>query len=152
MTDVLSIDRIGGSASDVSVHQLDQSTLELQDTITDIKAGTVISTYTLPTGDRNYPTNVTVRTQQSPRDPNVALRASITLSSWARIVDGDGVVVGLKPASAVTAFNLPGIAVELDDISMLLANNFGLTFDILTSKVRSTALLGKLLFGLTKLY
>lgn len=148
------IDNVGGTAADVSVHRLDDSTFQHKGTTIDPKTGNTVSTYVIPSGDPNHPTTITVRTQSDPRNVNGngVRRSSITLSSWARIVDSDSSEPVLQPISMVLAMNVPMIGMEVDDLSNMVANLFGLSYMTLTSKVRDTANLNKLQFGITELY
>lgn len=150
MTHTLVIDNLSSDVSDVSVPLLDQSGISvMSDTIQ--PDGTRTVTYVLPTGDPLYPTRifVTIRRDKD-YGPGKAgqIRTSITIASWATDTDEDGMVVAKQPCSAAISWQLPFVSVEAADVSQLLGNLFGLTFNTLTSKVRDTAVIGKLLFGL----
>ena len=153
MSHSYSIDNVATSDTDVAVPLLTQASLELRTTVADAKTGVTISTYVLPTGDPAYPMIVTVRNEKSPTAANVERRCSINVKTWARELDDDGVLVAVKPISATVAFNLPpGVGLEAADISDLVGNLYSLTFDSLNTKVPSTALISKQMFGLTELY
>lgn len=153
MTNVLSIDNVATSDTDVGVPLLTQASLVLRSSVTVLATGVTTSVYVMPTGDPNYPMTVTVRTERAPNaKADGQRRSSITLASYARVVDGDGVVLALKPISAVLAFNTPFTDFEASDLSDLLGNLYGLSFGSLNTKVPAVDHLNALLFGVTELY
>lgn len=152
VTNVLSIDSVVSTDVDVAVPRIDQSDLEHVATVVDARNGVITSTYVLNTSDPAYPLKVIVRNEKSPTNAKAIRRSSITLTSWARIVDGNGVVVDVQPITAVIAMNTPAMDLETADLSDFWGNLYGLTFDVLNTKVPATTYLNQMLFGLTQYY
>lgn len=152
MTHTLSIDRVDSTIVAVNVEEIDQTGLILLDTTTDAKTGATVSRYTLADGDPHYPSYIDIKNQVDPKDGKGVRRISITFRTWARDLDSVSGEEVIEPISFVTAMNLPAMNLEVADLNVALANCYALTYDSVTTGTRSTALLSKLLFGLTRLF
>lgn len=152
MATTYSIDGTGGTAVDVSIHPITQDNLVEQSYEANTKDGVFTRTYLLPGNDQSHQSLVRVQTRQDPKDPNGTIGATVAYNTWARAVDTDGDVISLRPVSCVIAINVPPALVEVDDLSLLVANTFSLTYESLTAKVRATGILNKLMNKINKLW
>lgn len=149
MTITYSIDHISTSVEDVSVEVADKANMVLQSTTTDPKTGDVVSTYVLSTGDNSYPATVTYRNSVQKRTTGPIRRISITFDTWAVKSDSVTGEVVRKPFSGTISINAPAdLTIETADADNFLGNLYGFTYLSVTSKVRDTTWLGKLLFGI----
>lgn len=151
MTNVLSIDGTGGTAQDVAVKFFPKTNLQrLRQTID--ASGRETTIYVDSTSDPNSPVTVAVSSGVDAR-PDAAgtrtRRSSITLSSYARVVDGDGALLALKRISCVIALNTPDADMEPDDLRDLFLNAVSVWINTLTAKVPDTETISALRFGIT---
>lgn len=151
MSHTLTIDGLGGTAADVSVYQLDQSTLVELATTRD-PDGSISTQYLVPGVDANYPVILTVRNFRDAKKPDSLRRAALSLSAWARDVDSVSGLTILKPITITTTIYIPGMSVETVDVLTGVENLFGLFFHTLTSKVPDTLAMAAIIAGATKLY
>lgn len=142
MTLTNTIDRIGGSASDVSVKIFDRTDLKQQGlTEYDPKTGTSTSVYTLQNGDPLFPTTVTVVNQYAltgaaDRQRHIIVR----LDSWATVTsDVSGVDPIKKRIRKEWHEYLPNCDMDNADLADMSGNLFSLLWTTLTSKVPDTA-------------
>lgn len=152
MTHTLSIDRVSTAVADVAVPQLNQGSLSLISTDFNAVTGQSISIYTLASGDPAYKTNITVRSQQNPKNNSGARNISIRVDTWCRDLDSVSGIEIVKPTNVVIGINLPDMSVEAGDVMALASNVYGLLFTSLTSKVPSLDVVTNLIFGLTQVY
>jgi len=149
MTVTYSIDHVASSVEDVSVEVAAKSEMTLQSTFTDPKTGDVTSTYVLASGDGNYPATVSYRSSVQSRSTGAIRRISMTFSTWATAADSVTGIDTKKPISVTTSFNIPAdMTIELADMDDLIGNSFSLLFLSVTTKVRDTTWLQKLLYGI----
>jgi hypothetical protein len=146
-----SLAHVPGSTEDVTMIVAEKASLPLQVTTSDEKGGST-STYILNSGDPTYPATITYRTAlNNKRADGVFRRIAITLKSWACQTDS---VTGLDeflPIEATISVNVPqGFQVETADLDLLLSALYSYTYASVTTKVRSTTLLGKLLYGVSQ--
>lgn len=155
MTNVLSIDGVGGSASDVAVKIFDKAKLQKLSSSRDVGTGRETTTYVDNTSDPNSPVTVAVSTAvdaKADASGTRMRRSSITFSSFARVVDGNGVLLALKRTSIVHAFNTPDADMEPADLRDMHMNAYSFSFNTLTSKIPDTDYLAALRFGITDLF
>jgi len=149
MTLTYSIDHISTSVEDVSVEVADKANLVLQSTSTDPKTGDNVSVYVVSTGDNSYPATITFRSGVQSRSQGSVRRISMTFNTWATRSDS---VTGLdtkKPFSGSVSFVMPAdITIEVADMDDVIGNLFSFLYASVTTKVRDTAWLGKLLYGI----
>lgn len=149
MTITYSIDHISTSVEDVSVEVAAKSEMTLQGTITDPKTGDVTSTYILASGDNSYPATVAYRSSVQTRAGNAIRRMSMTFSTWATMSDSVSGLDTKRPVVASISFNIPAdMTVEVADMDDLAGNLFSLLYLSVTTKVRDTGWLQKLLYGI----
>jgi len=148
MTITYSIDHLVTSVEDVSIEVAAKSEMSLVSTSTDPTTGQVVAKYRLASGDDVYPSFVSYRSVIQDRKTGSIRLVSVTFDTWAT---ADNSVSGLttkKPISAVVSFNLPAdMTVEVADMDDLIGNLFSFLYPSVTTKVRSTSWLQKLLYG-----
>lgn len=144
-----SLDHVLTAVEDVSVEVADKANMVLQSTSTDPKTGDVVSKYVISNGDNSFPAYVTYRNAVQKRTAGVIRRVSMTFDTWATMSDS---VTGLdtkKPFSGTVSFNMPAdMTVETADLDDFIGNLFSFLYLSVTTKVRDTTWLGKLLFGI----
>jgi hypothetical protein len=146
-----SIDHLVTSVEDVSVEVAAKSELTLQSSDVDPKTGEVVSTYVLASGDNAYPSTVTYRSGLQNRATGQVRRISITFATWAVVADSVSGVDTRKPISGTVSFVAPAdYTIEVDDLDDMLGNLFSFCYASVTTKVRSTAYLQKLLYGVAQ--
>lgn len=149
MTITYSIDHVSTSVEDVSVEVAAKSELTLQSTDVDPKTGEVVSTYVLASGDNSYPANVTFRSSIQNRASGAIRRMSMTFSTWATASDSVAATDTKKPITASVSFNVPAdMTIEVADLDDLAGNLFSFLYLSVTTKVRDTTWLQKLLYGI----
>jgi hypothetical protein len=154
MATVNSIDRTGGSASDVSILKLAESDfVESQNEA--LPEGGSRTTYKISTGDSRYPSTVVVQVKPNSKgNGGKGVRACLlALNTWARS-ETDGIIDVIEPINAVLSFSVPmNVPLDVADIHDLYENLISLGYETVTAKegddVRLSALL---LFGLTKVF
>lgn len=150
MTLTYSIDHLSTSVEDVSVEVAAKSEMTLNGTGPD-QSGTMASVYTLASGDNAYPSTVTYRSSVVTRRGSTVRQISLTFSTWATKADS---VSGLDTKENLIAsinLSVPAtMTVETADVDDLVGNLFSFLYPSVTTKVRSTAWLQKLLYGVTQ--
>jgi hypothetical protein len=142
------LDHVSASTESVLVELAAKSELTLISTDTDVKTGAVVSTYTLASGDTQFPAYVTYRAEIQSRKTGVIRRISMTFDTWATQTDSVTGVIDRLPISASFAMNIPqGFTVELADIDDFIGVAFSFLFASQSSGARSTTYLSKLLYG-----
>jgi len=149
MTITYSIDHLSTSVEDVSVEVAAKSEMTLQSTTTDPKTGDVVSTYVLASGDNSFPATVTYRVATQKRADGLVRRISVTFSTWATSDDSVTGLTTKKPLSGTVSFLVPAdMTIEVADMDDMLGNLVSFAYLSVTTKVRSTAWLQKLLYGI----
>lgn len=148
MSITYSIDHIATSVEDVSVEVAAKSEMTLQSTSTDPKTGEVVSTYVLASGDNSFPATVTFRNSVQNRNNGAIRRVSMQFSTWATSSDSVTGIDTKKPFIGSVAFNIPAdMTVEVADMDDFIGNLFSFLYLSVTTKVRDTTWLQKLLYG-----
>jgi hypothetical protein len=148
MTITYSIDHLNTSVEDVSVEVAAKSEMTLQSTDVDPKTGEVVSTYVLASGDNSYPAIVTYRSSVQNRANGAIRRMSMTFSTWATAADSITGIDIKKPLLGTVSFNVPAdMTIEVADMDDMIGNLFSFCYASVTTKVRSTTWLQKLLYG-----
>jgi len=149
MTMSYSIDHALTSVEDVSVEVADKANMVLQSTDTDQKTGEIVSTYVISNGESNFPATVVYRVVDQNRSSGAIRRVSMTFNTWATKSDSVSGIDTKKAISGTISLNVPtDITVELSDVDDLIGNLFSFLYLSVTTKVRDTTWLGKLLFGI----
>lgn len=144
-----SLDHVATTVEDVSVEVADKTNMVLQSTSTDPKTGEIVSTYVLSTGDNSYPAYVTYRIALQKRATGMIRRMSMTFDTWAVMSDSVSGLDTRKPFSGTVSINAPAdMTIETADGDDFIGNLFSFLYASVTTKVRDTAWLGKLLFGI----
>jgi hypothetical protein len=142
------IDHVVTSTESVNIEVAAKSELTLISTDVDQKSGEVVSTYALASGDTLYPGLVTYRVATQSRSSGPIRRVSMTLDTWATETDSVTGVINRKPISCTISLNIPrDLTTELADVMQLLGNAFSFCYASVTTGVRSTGYLQKLLYG-----
>lgn len=148
MTITYSLDHVASSVEDVSVEVAAKSEMTLQSTSTDPKTGETSSVYSLASGDNAYLAIVTYRNSVQNLNKGSVRKMSVTLSSWATATDDVANTVTKKPIFATAVYTVPAdMTIETSDMDDLIGNLFSFHYLSVTSKVRDTTWLQKLLFG-----
>lgn len=149
MTITYSIDHVSTTVEDVSVEVADKANMVLQYTTTDPKTGEITSSYVISNGDNSFPATVVYRTSVQNRSTGPIRRMSMTFNTWAARADSVSGEEIRKPLVASVSFNVPAdMTVETADMDDLIGNLFSFLYASVSVKVRDTAYLGKLLFGI----
>jgi len=149
MTITYSIDHISTSVEDVSVEVAAKSEMTLQGTVIDQKTGDVTSTYVLASGDNSYPATVAYRSAVQNRASGAVRRMSMTFSTWATRSDSVAGTDEKLPLTGSIAFTVPAdMTIEVADMDDLVGNLFSFAYLSVTTKVRDTTWLQKLLYGI----
>jgi hypothetical protein len=152
MTVSFSIDHLSTSVEDVSVEVAAKSEMILQSSDVDPKTGDVTSTYVLASGDNAFPATVIYRTSLQKRAGAAVRRLSMTFNTWSVSTDSVTGIVVRKPLSATVSFVIPAdMTVEVADMDDLVGNLFSFLYLSVTTKVRDTAWLQKLLYGISQI-
>jgi len=154
MTTTNSLDRIGGTATDVSVLKLTEA--DLLHVQTDaLPNGGAKSIYTMNSGDPRYPTTVVAQVKPDPRgNAGKGVRSCLlALNTWAR-TETDGIVDIISPISAVLSFSIPmDVAIDIADLHDMVEDLFSLTYSTITSKEGDTSRISSLLlFGISEVF
>lgn len=149
MSITYSISRLSTSVEDVSVEVPVKADMTLQ--ATDTKDGVTETNYVVATGDNAYQSYVTFRSEIQNRKGVLIRRISVTFSTWAVQSDSVAGTDTMKPVNGTIAFNLPAdMTIEVADLDDFLGNLVSYCYPSVTTKVRSTAWLQKLLYGVTQ--
>jgi hypothetical protein len=148
MSITYSIDHLVTSVEDVSVEVAAKSEMTLQGTGPDPKTGDQVSTYVLASGDNSFPATVAYRVGYQSRSTGAIRRVSMTFSTWATTSDSVAGTDVKRPLVATVSFNIPAdMTIEVADMDDLIGNLFSLLYLSVTTKVRDTTWLQKLLYG-----
>lgn len=149
MTITYSIDHLSTSVEDVSVEVAAKSEMTLQSTTTNQKTGEVVSTYVLASGDNSFPATVSYHSLIQNQRSGPVRRIVVNFATWATKVDDVSGETTKKPVLGTIAFNVPAdMTIEVADMDDLLGNLISFAYLSVTTKVRSTAWLQKLLYGI----
>jgi len=144
-----SLDHVPTSVEDVSVEVAPKSEMTLQGT--DTVNGVLTSAYRLASGDNAFPADVTYRSEIQNRGGAQVHRISMTFATWAVKTDSVSGVETRAPINLTLSINMPAdMTVEVADLDDLIGNGFSFMYPSVTTKVRSTAWLQKLLYGVTQ--
>jgi hypothetical protein len=148
MSITYSLDHISTSVEDVSVEVAAKSEMTLAGTSTDPKTGEVSSEYALASGDNSYPAYVTFRSVLQKRSTGDVRRLSMTFSTWAVASNSVSGIDTRKPFSGTVSFLIPAdMTIEVADMDDFIGNLFSFLYLSVTTKVRDTTWLQKLLYG-----
>jgi len=148
MTITYSIDHVSTSVEDVSVEVADKTNMVLQSTSTDSK-GEVASTYVIATGDNSFPATIVYRSAIQNRTSGAIRRLSMTFSTWATAADSVSGTDTKKLIQGTVTFNVPAdMTIEPADMDDFIGNLFSFLYLSVTTKVRDTTWLAKLLYGI----
>jgi len=144
-----SIDHVVTSVEDVSVEVAPKSELTLRQVTTDPKTGEISAEYVLASGNDNYPAVVTYRTVLQRRNNALKRRISMTFQTWATTADSvTGIDVKKEISGTMSMILPPDATLELADLDDFLGNVFSYMYLSVTTKVRDTTWLQKLLYGI----
>jgi len=154
MTTTNSIDRVGGTATDISVKKMAEADLKQVRTEALSPSG-ARTTYTMATGDDRYPTTVVVQAKPDYNgNKGKGVRSCLmAINTFAR-TETDGVIDVIEPLSAVLSFSIPmNVAIDVADLHDLLENLFSLGYETVTTKEGDDIRLAALLqFGITEVF
>lgn len=149
MSITYSLDHVATSVEDVSVEVAAKSEMTLVGTDTDPKTGEIASTYVLASGDDAYKATVTYRSVLQKRAGDTVRRLSMTFSTWARASNSVSGIDTLKPFVGTVSFVIPAdMTIEIADMDDFIGNVFSFLYLSVTTKVRDTTWLQKLLYGI----
>jgi len=153
MATTLSLDRITGTASDVSILKQSEATLQLLKGSEVLKNGAIRSTYTVGTGDNRYPTILSIQTNLDPKGlgGRGQRSSSFVLDTYAR-QETDGVIDDIARVNLMLAINLPdGLVIEVADLRAALQCLYAITYATVTATVEENDRLSAVaLFGVTE--
>jgi hypothetical protein len=148
MSITYSIDHLSTSVEDVSVEVAAKSEMTLMSTTTDPKTGVTSSVYSLASGDNAFPATVTYRSSVEKRAVGPVRKVSMTFSTWATKSDSVSGIDVKQDVSASVNFIFPAsMTIEVADVDDLIGNLFSFLYLSVTTKVRDTTWLQKLLYG-----
>lgn len=148
MSITYSIDHVSTTVEDVSVEVAAKTEMTLQSTDVDPKTGDVTSIYVLASGDNSFPANITYRSSIQSRAGGSIRRVSMTFSTWATQSDSVSGTDTKKPFSGTVSFNMPAdMTIEVADMDDFIGNLFSFLYLSVSTKVRNTTWLQKLLYG-----
>jgi hypothetical protein len=151
MTLSFTIDHTVASVEDVSVEVAAKSELTRSSQINRAD-GTVGTVYYLASGDNSFPATVTYESQVQKRQAGQVRRLAITFRTWAVETDSVSGLDRRVPISAQLSFLIPAdMTIEVADLNVLLGNMFSFAYSGVSSKLRNTAWLQKLLYGVSDL-
>jgi hypothetical protein len=151
MTITYSIEHVGTSVEDVSIEVAPKSDLCHMSHVNDPKTGENSTKYVLVTGNPAYPSTVTFRSAIAGPVGRATRRISMTFQTWLLQADSVAGTEKRSEISATLSFIVPtDIPVELADLDDMLGTVFSFLYEDVTSKVRDTTWLGKLLYGVTE--
>jgi len=149
MSITYSIDHVPTSVEDVSVEVAAKSEMTLRQVSTDPKTGEISAEYVLASGDDNYPATITYRTVLQRRNSALKRRISMTFQTWATASNSVSGEDTKKEISGTVSMILPSeMTLELADLDDFLGNIFSMMYLSVTTKVRDTTWLQKLLYGI----
>jgi len=148
MSQSYSIDHLVTSVEDVSVEVAAKSELSFSNSGID-NSGLPFATYSLASGDNAFPATVTFKSGIQPRKNAGSVRyIAVQFNTWATKTDSVSGVDTKSPLQAQVSFTLPtDMTIETADMDDLVGNLFSFLYPSVTTKVRSTAWLSKLLYG-----
>jgi hypothetical protein len=135
------------STEDVTLPAANKADLVLASTNVDAKSGRITAAYTIAGADSGYPSQLIVT--DDPPGPDVKNRyGSFTFKTWVKRTTSLNDGVEYWPLQATISFVVAGDApLALSDFGLLLAAAFSYTYASVTTKVRDTAWLSKVLAG-----
>lgn len=152
MTITYSVEHVGASVEDVSIEVAPKSELCHMSHVVDPKTGGNSTKYVLTSGDSGFPSTVTFRSSVMSPNGRVAKRnISMTFQTWALKSDSvSGVETREEITSTVSMVIPAGLTVDVADLDDMLGTMFSFLYPSVTTKVRDTNWLGKLLYGVTE--
>lgn len=142
------IDHVVTTTEAVNIEVAAKSELTLISTDVDAKSGDVVSTYILASGDAQFPAYVSYRISAQSRGGSPVRRIQVSFNTWASETDSVTGIIVRKPVSGSIALTVPAdLTLELADVMQLAGNLFSFLYPSVSSSVRSTAYLSKLLYG-----
>jgi hypothetical protein len=151
MSITYSIDHVATSVEDVSVEVAAKSEMTSSSTVTDPKTGRTTTVYTLASGDNAFPATVSYSSVLQQRASGPVREVSMLFSTWAVADNSVSGVATRKPLSGKITFVIPAdYTVELADMDDFIGNLFSFLYASVSTKVRDTAWLKNLLFGIPK--
>jgi len=149
MTVSNTIDHAPSTTESVLVAAAPKSEMTLQSVVSDPKTGEIAATYVLASGDFRYPATVVFRSAIQTRATGSKRRISMTYSTWATSTDSISLSETKREISTSVSMLIPAdTTLELDDLDVLLSTAYSFMYAQVTSGVRNTAWLQKLVFGL----
>lgn len=146
-----SIDHVLTSVEDVSIEVSDKANMVLTGTSLDRKTGESVSTYVIANGDNAYPATVTYRSGVQTLGGRNVRRVSISFATWAVKTDSVTTAEVREPITATISLILPAVmTIESSDVDDLVGNLFSFLYPSVTTKVRATTWLAKLLYGVSQ--
>lgn len=155
MTTTNTIDRVGGTASDISILKIDEAIVEeLATEVLKTPVG-ARTTFNVNSGDPRYPTSIVAQVKPDPKgNGGGGIRnCLLAINTFAR-TETDGVIDKIRPISVVLSASIPmDAAVDVADLHDLLENLFSLTYTTVTTKEGDDNRLSNwLLFGSTRIF
>lgn len=148
MSITYTIDHAASSVEDVSIEVAAKSEMTLRRVYTDQKSGELRAEYVLASGEPKYPATVTYFTAVEKLGSSPTRRSGMIFETWAVATPSTSDDVTRKKISYKHEFVVPGdMVLELADLDDLMGNGFSFMYPSVTTKVRSTAWLQDLLFG-----
>jgi len=146
------IDHVATSVEDVSIEVAAKSELTRRGDAKVGANGTIETQYSLASGDNSYPAFVTYTSQIQKRSAGLVRRLGITFQTWAVETDSVSGLDRRVPISAQMSFLVPAdMTVEVADLNSLMGNLFSFAYSGVSTKLRNTGWLQKLLFGVSDL-
>ena len=150
MTVTYSIEHVPTSVEDVSIEVAPKSEMTWVATYTDPNTGELVTDYRLASGEDLYPARISYRVGTQTRKGKSVRRISMTYYTWAKRSDSVTGVDTREECSASVQFFLPaGMTIELADLDDFLGVAFSAMYASVTTKVRDTGYLQKLLYGVS---
>lgn len=146
-----SIDHLSTTVEDVSVEVAAKTEMVDAGTTKDSKKGQSETTYSLASGDNAYPADVIYRTGIEKRASGPVRHIAVTFNTWAASTDSVSGLETRKRLSGTVTLNVPAdMTIEVADIDDVVGNLFSFLYPSVTTKVRSTTWLQRLLYGTSK--
>jgi len=151
MSMTYTIDHVVASVEDVSVEVAAKSEMSFAGIETDPKTGQRTATYNLASGDNAYPASVVFRTAVQKAATGMIRRFGWSFNTWAVVTDSVSGIATRKPLQVNVSIVAPAdYTVEVADLDAALGNAYSFSYPSVTTKVRSTSWLAKLLFGVAQ--
>jgi hypothetical protein len=151
MTLTYSLDHVLTSVEDVSIEVADKAALSHQKTSVDPKTGEQSTVYVIANGDTLFKSYVTFRYGLQNRGGQQVRRIAMQFDTWATKSDSVSGLDTKQPIQGMFQMLLPGdMLIEIADLDDFIGNCFSYLYASVTTKVRSTAWLSDLSFGITE--